>query len=682
METPPRTQVTILGGGASAMAAAYALTATPELRARHDVTVYQVGWRLGGKGASGRNPDVANRIEEHGLHLWLGFYANAFRVMRECYDEWGQVPFDKAFTPQLKVTLEERIAVGNGIEWRPWELDFPPLPGLPGEAGHPSIVQLLHTAFEWLLERWSEAGLDTSHAAGRGALTNARDLLAGLGNDLTLHAPADHRQIVAHLDAADGQIADASADPNLTDGRRRLLLLLDIGVAIGTGYVKDILPKGNRGYDEINDTEFRAWLRRHGADDTAVWSAPIRALYDLGFASIGGESTDPEESSVAAGVALKIVMHMVLASRGAPLWKMHAGMGDTVFTPFYEVLKRRGVKFEFFSRVRALRVSASGRLITRVELDRQVEFVDPKEPYDPLVPVQGLRCWPSSPDWSKIKDGAAVAERLAKTGLTLESPECHEKVGSSVVLTLGRDFDEIVLGISIGALAEPCADLVAASPAWDLMLQNVPTVSTIALQLWVTAEIADLGWNGGSTVLSAFAEPLDTWANMKHLLDKEEWPASAGVRGLHYFCGSFDTTGITRAPNETLQGAATKAALQRAERWLNSEIEHLWPKAVEHGEFRWPLLAQLGNGTGRARLAAQYVRANVDGSELYVLSTPNSIRFRLPPEDSDFNNLSVAGDWTRTSLNAGCVEAAIESGLRAARKLTRAETPIFGEASL
>ena len=48
---------------------AFELTATPELRARHSVTVYQLGWRLGGKGASGRNAGHGNRIEEHGLHV-------------------------------------------------------------------------------------------------------------------------------------------------------------------------------------------------------------------------------------------------------------------------------------------------------------------------------------------------------------------------------------------------------------------------------------------------------------------------------------------------------------------------------------------------------------------------------------------------------------------------------------
>ena len=49
--------------------------------------MYQLGWRLGGKGASGRRMSQGARIEEHGLHIWFGFYDNAFRLMREAYSE-------------------------------------------------------------------------------------------------------------------------------------------------------------------------------------------------------------------------------------------------------------------------------------------------------------------------------------------------------------------------------------------------------------------------------------------------------------------------------------------------------------------------------------------------------------------------------------------------------------------
>ena len=56
------------------------------------ITVYQRGWRLGGKGASSRGED--GRIEEHGLHIWLGSYENAFALLRECYAELDRATTD------------------------------------------------------------------------------------------------------------------------------------------------------------------------------------------------------------------------------------------------------------------------------------------------------------------------------------------------------------------------------------------------------------------------------------------------------------------------------------------------------------------------------------------------------------------------------------------------------------
>jgi uncharacterized protein with NAD-binding domain and iron-sulfur cluster len=54
------------------LAVAYWLTATAELQQRYSVTVYTRGWRLGGKGASARNNAKADRLEEHGIHIWMG----------------------------------------------------------------------------------------------------------------------------------------------------------------------------------------------------------------------------------------------------------------------------------------------------------------------------------------------------------------------------------------------------------------------------------------------------------------------------------------------------------------------------------------------------------------------------------------------------------------------------------
>ena len=103
------TKVAVLGGGCGGLAAAWALTATPELRERFDVTVYERSWALGGKGASGRMPNSSGdgvrgqRIHEHGLHIWFGFYVHAFRMLRGAYqesglawgDDWWELPFQK-----------------------------------------------------------------------------------------------------------------------------------------------------------------------------------------------------------------------------------------------------------------------------------------------------------------------------------------------------------------------------------------------------------------------------------------------------------------------------------------------------------------------------------------------------------------------------------------------------------
>src|SRR6185436_13728050 len=129
-------EIAVIGGGVGGVAAAFELT-RPEHQGRYRVTVYQLGWRLGGKGASGRG--ACDRIEEHGLHLWMGFYENAFRLMRECYGELGRDPskcriasWTDAFEPNHFNAVADHTPRGD---WLPWTAYFPPLQGLPGDPG-------------------------------------------------------------------------------------------------------------------------------------------------------------------------------------------------------------------------------------------------------------------------------------------------------------------------------------------------------------------------------------------------------------------------------------------------------------------------------------------------------------------------------------------------------------------
>ncbi len=133
---PAPRRVAILGGGIAGLAAAWELS-RPELGDDvGPITVYQRGWRLGGKGASWRGEH--GRIEEHGLHVWLGYYENAFRLVRECYAELDRPRTDPDCPIGAGTTRSgPRARIGLGElhdgEWLHWLARFDENGELPGE---------------------------------------------------------------------------------------------------------------------------------------------------------------------------------------------------------------------------------------------------------------------------------------------------------------------------------------------------------------------------------------------------------------------------------------------------------------------------------------------------------------------------------------------------------------------
>src|SRR3954467_8424774 len=120
-------KVAILGGGMAGVSAAWRLSEPGGPHGVDSITLHPRGWRLGGKGASHRG--VNGRIEEHGLHIWLGYYDNAFRLMRECYGELDRPrrapgcaiqTWRDAFAPSSLIGLEDNY----GAVWSTWVADF------------------------------------------------------------------------------------------------------------------------------------------------------------------------------------------------------------------------------------------------------------------------------------------------------------------------------------------------------------------------------------------------------------------------------------------------------------------------------------------------------------------------------------------------------------------------------
>ena len=670
------------------MATALELT-RPEHAERFDVTVYQLGWRLGGKGASGRGPD--GRIEEHGLHLWMGWYENAFRILRECYDELGR-DWQAAFHPAPLVAVTDRLADGT---WQPWARVFPPTEGLPGD---PVAAPMRWTVAEYmkraaallraLIESLGQAGgvpggtvpaaadrEDPWGALGRFARAGQVATLTGMVQAASLLELAlgtsrgDPPGVLMRVLDTIGTSAARMLEAHLADDpeMRRIWEVMDLTLATIRGNIRFGLMTDPRGFDAIDEYDCREWLALNGASARALDSAYLRSLYDLGFAYEHGDPTRPR---VAAGQALRGFLRAFFTYRGAFFWKMNAGMGDVVFAPMYEVLRRRGVRFEFFHRLRDVGIAEptadDGAHVDRLEFDVQARVAG-GAPYAPLVDVGGLPCWPSAPDWTQLDDG----EQLQREGRRFE---CHwdERRAGTRTLRVGDDFDFVVLAVGLGAIPYVCRSLVARDPRWREMVEHVRTVPTQAFQLWLRADAAELGWSGPPITISGFVEPFDTWADMTHLVPREAWREPP--KSLAYFCSVLADPLDDDTASAAYPGRLRETVRRNALEFLSQHVRHLWPNAVDaNGDFRWDLLIA-PNGepasAGTERFRSQYWTANVNPTDRYTLSLPGSGRYRISPLDVTYDNLTVCGDWTDCGFNAGCVEAATMSGRLAAHALS------------
>jgi uncharacterized protein with NAD-binding domain and iron-sulfur cluster len=684
-----RRRVAILGGGAGSLAAAFELTATPELRERYDVTVYQLGWRLGGKGASGRRKagDGAERIEEHGLHVWFGFYENAFDVMRRVYEELDR-PADAplrtwqdAFHPCEEVVLCDDT---EDDRWIPRRFHFPANDGVPGIPSEPpGLHRLLHDAIETLrrVEPPEHASLHLKalDKLFDGFLLGLEKLLGGDDGDSALEDLFEGlMRIASPLMHVGG---DHDHEPLLcrclgllTDivwkltGGDRYAMTFDVTTTVFRGIVADGLDDEDKGgFAQVNGEEFTAWLARHGARPQTLAQSPIlRAFYQLCFAYRDGDRAQP---CLAAGKTLQAMLRMCLGYRGAIMWKMQAGMGDAIFAPLYEALKARGVRFAFFHEITDIGVSADGQLVDRITVRRQAQTAGDAE-YLPLAPdAGGLMSWPAEPFYDQLAGDADALREVAFEA-------CQSAPGATEhVLKAGEDFDDVVLGISIGSLAPITKNLAAADPRFAAMLEHATTVATQALQVWMTKTPEALGVDPLGMVSGAYLKPLDTLCDMSHLLPREGWPVEAGVVSLGYLCGTMEEIA------DDTQADADERAFAAGVEHLRDRALVLWPGAEAAGNpgaFDWNLLYDQTGAAGEDRVRAQYWRANIFGSERYVLTPPGSIEFRLRPSEAVPANLALAGDWTRNGICGGSVEAAVTSGRLAAQHLSGSPAVVPG----
>jgi len=721
-------KVAVLGGGLGSMVALAGIVSAKEWDNQYDFTLYERSWRLGGKGASGRepvNPDGSwgdgSRILEHGLHIWFGFYNNGFHYMQTAFDALGE-DWSNFYTPLDLAVFQDEVKHGKQqTTYSPWPINFPTNSGVPGTpelfgwgtpskddsvpTGHRLVGALLPFIREMLQERGAleqfdkllEQAVAESHGFKKLALEGVEELADGLGGITSWLERLEQKiEKALAVDVGDAIIDEVIKfinvlqtalqgiellfDLNKDLSLRHIFIIVDLGTSMMKGVLQDqVLSKG---FESINNIDFTAWLKKAGATKWTLNSSLLTALYDLVF---GYEKGDINQRNFSAGVCLYAVTRIFLTYKGHILWKMNMGMGDTIFTTLEKYLASKGVKFKYFHEVKDICMSEDGSEVTSVKMLKTIKLKDEAAGYDPYVILPYAKstsgewpCWPEQPLWDQIDPDQAkyYQEQQKLNGTSIESPwlKLPDSV-EEVTLEQGTDFEQVISGITLRALVPVTKGLYEKNTKWKNMLDNVQTVTTMAYQLWFKKTAQETGFNPGDpkydeveALVGGYARPWGTQADLSHLLPAEDW----GTPDPKYLIYSCCPMPMPEVPVPLTEHDYPKKQTDKVEKegweWLEQRAGGLWPNCAP---------ADNPDGLAKDQLDSEYWRAGTSFTEHYVLSVANSNQYRLLSDDLGVKNFFIAGDWTRNVINAGCVEAGTISGLFCARQFTKWDIPIY-----
>ncbi len=694
-------KVAILGGGPSGLAAAFGLTATPALREAYDVTIYQAGWRVGGKCASGRaGPE--NKVEQNGTHYLFGCYDNTLELGRASYAELaaaGNTDFGDYKTSLLPRDLLALKYFFRG-QWRLWPVPLPANESAPGKtAGFLKPGEYMMMAFQSLIYfifgvrigyfLRPPAPFDTDrpaillavYAVLQPVFTVLGWILWAIGLAL-VRLTADLLRLLGDPDFlfVAKVLSGIRWLNNLVFARLakrfapfyKLYVLMDFACTLGIALLRDRVPA--LGLSVIEPMEFRAWLDHHGASELSLWSPFVITWYDAVAAYEDGDTSRP---NLSAGVSMMAITAALFTYKGHFAYQMRAEIGDTLVGPVYEALRARGVKFKFFHRIRDV-IPGKDNEIAEIEIEQQVTLKsgDPTS-YQPFIEVLGQKVWPSAPLWDQIEQTPPDPSENLESFYTRWQGEMLPP------LRRGLDFDEVVMAMPVASLTTSCSKLVARSEKWRDMTDNLTGVETQTMRLYFSTALDQMGWNLPTPILSNYALPFATWEDNGELIKVQTWPPGKAPKSIATLFGPIPAPRIPPpATDHDYPERQNKIAVENTRQFLNNNIGALWPEAATLENplgVNWSLLMDSSEATGEARLNAQYVRANSGPLQRYTTARAGTAQHRLASDDSQFSNMVLAGDWTSNHYLIGSIEGAIMSGYQASRAICGSPRVIPGE---
>jgi len=721
--SPKKKKIAILGTGIGALSTAFELSDFPGWQDLYEITVYQVGWRAGGKTASSRG--VNNRIQERGIHILQGWYWNMFRLVRRSYDERRKKGIDptqryqhwKDALVKDDTTLLTTQKDESKNEWDSWPFIFPEDELIPGDASKiPAkvfVVRILGIVCQLIFgspyknrkgvfaffPRWIFSKFVRSYPI---ADANPADI----PDPKYTSDPRKNAKLC--MDDMDDRLEDRST---LSLSKIAFLLLLPFVWLVFLGYTifrillwpllgfwtglyrffsafewMLVTAKGALQhcyswkeskliFGKVNEQDYRVFLKKAGGSKMMIDCGLVKFMYYGSFANLKGD----EPGVLAADIAIRIVLDTILY-RGSLVWKTRAGTGGTIITPIFQVLKDRGVSFKFFHRVKQIHYSRSG-IIEKISVAEQVKLADHVQEYQPLKKYNEVFDWPESPLLDQLDPEWAA--RISEGNVDLESMWAKWTDYREKELLIGQDFDQIVLAIPVNALKDICSEIVEHDHRWAEMVKKVPTTQTFGVQLWISKSWAELGFNGPDWGLRTTDEPnsvnyanlLYSWTDMTRILEEENWPVDNQPRDLAYFCGTMADSEKELPPysDHSFPETQYKRVFDFSKAWIDQYMGWVFPNGRPAGNpfgLDYNLLVNPDSNEkevqGIELLKKQYFTANIDPSNRYTLAWPGTDKYRFKADESGFDNLFIAGDWTNFGLNVGHLEGTCISGIRAA----------------
>eukprot|EP01122_Echinamoeba_exundans_P010647 TRINITY_DN4027_c0_g1_i3.p1 TRINITY_DN4027_c0_g1~~TRINITY_DN4027_c0_g1_i3.p1 ORF type:complete len:816 (+),score=82.62 TRINITY_DN4027_c0_g1_i3:2148-4595(+) len=433
---------------------------------------------------------------------------------------------------------------------------------------------------------------------------------------------------------------------------------------IGLATLKGLLRDKPTTWEDLDHWDFLDWLLSNGFPSSLSHIPPVESVYISAFAWINGDMSKPD---YAAGAALQTVLLTGGDYNGEWAYYMRGGTGDTLVLPLYQWLLSKGVQFKFFHRVVGMHPSPDGHHLEEIDIDVQAKLRDssPHASYQPLIYVLNgtMEAWPSQPLWEQLHNGDALRQ------YNFESYWSSGYPTERLVLKRGIDFDVAISAISVGPLKYVAEPLMQASPAFNDMVLNAATTPTFSIQMWFDKTAAEMGAHGFSNDtfnVVGYAAPFDGCVDYEHVIPFENWQGQRTpnvAKDVLYWSLSWDPLPGSHPFNDST--------------YPENELEHLKSVAYDYmNKYLQPLYPGATHSDGsldESRLvpgqsfANQFFKVNIDPSELYVLTPTNKTWFRLNPQNSTFHNLFLAGDYTFSGINIGCIESTVRSGIMAAQ---------------